>query len=367
MYCSEACRDAHFRHSHNLLCTGPIQQEDHPLIRFKYHALEHTDTLLLAAQVLAHLVNRSRASGGGPEALRGLIAELMVFCHAPFTQACRPPPGRERDVEFVAHTDGLIAEAARLLRAAFEIHAPAEAAVLFEHGPALLSEVLGLFEYNNIDVEVNSMLAPFFASKVQALAASCTSNPQVAAELQAVERLLREKEWMMRCAWGEETTGIYEDDGEAPSGPDSSMTAELDGDAAMGEGDAAAGDLYDPKVSSALMAEVGAEVGRMSLEQLVQAPWPTVHGTALFVTVARINHSCVPNLKIEFHRNSAVLTAIALRPLKAEEELCISYIRQEADVKTRRRQLLEYGFTCSCEKCLQEDSGTVRKTQRRLK
>mmetsp|Transcript_8969 Transcript_8969/g.21278 ORF Transcript_8969/g.21278 Transcript_8969/m.21278 type:complete len:166 (+) Transcript_8969:188-685(+) len=165
----------------------------------------------------------------------------------------------------------------------------------------------------------------------------------------------------MRCAWGEETTGIYEDDGEAPAGQGP------DDDAAMGEADLAAGDMYDPKVSSALMAEVGAEVGRMSLEELVRSPWPTMHGTALFVSVARINHSCVPNLKIEFHRNSACLTAIALKPLTMGEELCISYIRQEADVKTRRRQLLEYGFTCNCEKCIQEDSGSVRKLQRRLK
>mmetsp|Transcript_100737 Transcript_100737/g.225807 ORF Transcript_100737/g.225807 Transcript_100737/m.225807 type:complete len:136 (-) Transcript_100737:60-467(-) len=135
----------------------------------------------------------------------------------------------------------------------------------------------------------------------------------------------------------------------------------------MGEGDAAAGDLYDPKVSSALMAEVGAQVAQMSLEQLIQAPWPTMHGTALYVSVARINHSCMPNLKIEFHRNSACLTAFALRPLVAEEELCISYIRQEADVQTRRRQLLEYGFTCICQRCLQEDNGVARKTQRRLK
>ena len=45
----EACRDAHFQQCHNLLCVGPLRAED-PLLRFKYHALEHADTLLLAAQ-----------------------------------------------------------------------------------------------------------------------------------------------------------------------------------------------------------------------------------------------------------------------------------------------------------------------------
>lgn len=299
--------------------------------------------------------------------MRGLMAELLVFCHAPFRDACRAPPGRGKDAEFLAHTDKLIGEAAQLLQAAFRLQAPAEAEALFEHGPTFLSEVLGLFEYNNIDVEVGSPLGPFFVCKAQALATACGSDPRAAAELQMLERLLREKEWVMRCTWGAETTGIYEDDVEVvAAGPETTMVAEFEGDAAMGEADAA-GEYFNPEVASKLMAEAGAEVGRMSLEELLQAPWPTMHGTALFVSIARINHSCTPNLKIQFHGNSVRLTAVTLRPVAVGEELCISYIKQEADVKTRRHQLLEYGFTCSCERCLQEDSGSVRKTQRRLK
>merc|ERR1712232_899005 len=143
LYCSEHCRDAHFRHSHNLLCVGPISNEDHPLIRFKYHALEHADTLMLAAQVMAFLVNRAQAAGGGPDVMRGLMMELLGFCHAPFRDACRAPPGRGKDVEFLHHTDTLISEAASLLKAAFDARAPAESAALFEAGPAFLSELLG--------------------------------------------------------------------------------------------------------------------------------------------------------------------------------------------------------------------------------
>jgi len=339
LYCSEACRDAHFGHSHNLLCVGLIENEDHPLLQFKLHALQHTDTLLLAAQVLANLVNRARSDGGVP-ALRGLIAELKTLCHAPFPQVCRPPRGQVKDAEFLARTDAWIAEAARLLQAALGPHAQAETAVLFERGPALLSEVLGLFEYNNITVQVASPLASFFAGKAQELAAIRERDAAAAAELQAVELLLRGKEHFMRRAWGEETTGICED--------------------------AAGGGSSARRPPSAQEAE--AEVEQMSLEQLLQAAWPTMYGDALSVSTSLTNHSCAPNLKIKFTGNNACLTAISLKPVAEGEELCYSYIQEGAGVKARQRQLLHWGFTCQCERCLQEDAGSARKVRRqRLK
>lgn len=355
IYCSEACRDAHFRHSHNLLCVGLLDREDHPLLRFKYHALEHADTLLLAAQVMAHLVNRSKALGGGAQVAQQLAEELLNFCHAPFRDACRAPPGRSKDAEFLAHTDGLIAEAATLLRQSLEPHAPAEVAALFQNAPALLAELMGLFEYNNIDVEVNSPLGPLINARVAELLATGASDPQASEELQLLDRLLREKEWVMRCVWGEETTGIFNDDDDDI---DDSASSVGDADTSMGD------EAHEAEVA---MAEARTEVEKMSMEQLLQAPWPSLHGTALFASVARMNHSCAPNMKIEFPGNSACLSAVSLTAINPGDELCISYIKQEADVITRRRQLLEYGFTCSCSRCLAEDSGIQRKAQKRLK
>merc|ERR1719436_862218 len=102
---------------------------------------------MLAAQVIAYLVNRARENGGGADATRRLMSELMCFCHAPFRDACRAPPGRAKDAEFFQHTDGLVTEAARLLKAALDLQgAAAETAAIFEHGAAFFSELLGLFE-----------------------------------------------------------------------------------------------------------------------------------------------------------------------------------------------------------------------------
>lgn len=363
VYCSERCRDAHFRNCHNLLCTGPIQTEDHPLLKFKYHAIEHADTFLLAGQVFAFLINRAMGAGGGVDVMRNLMSDLLGFCHAPFRDACRAPPGRGKDAEFIHHTDQLIAKAAMLLHAALEPHAPVEVAALFEGGAFFFSEVLGLFEYNNIDVEVPSPLGALFVARGQFLVtAAHAGDARAAAELEVFAQLLREKEWVMQCVVPEETTGIYGDDGEAAGGQAA--------DAAMDEAtpmEAGIDEAADLQVATAAMAEARRRVDTMSFAELLEAPWPSLHGTALFATVARVNHSCAPNLRIDFPMNCARLTATALAPIAEGEELCISYIRQEPDVQTRRRRLLEYGFVCSCPRCLQEDSGTTRRAQRRLK
>mmetsp|Transcript_64896 Transcript_64896/g.120763 ORF Transcript_64896/g.120763 Transcript_64896/m.120763 type:complete len:482 (-) Transcript_64896:9-1454(-) len=358
LYCSTACRDAHYMHSHNLLCAGLVETEDHPLIKFKYLAIENTDTLLLAAQVFAHLVNRAKAVGGGADTTRALLQELFAFCHAPLKEASRPPPGRAKDVEFALHCDRLVGEAAELLKAAFDLHSPSEAAALFEHGPLYLSELLGLFEYNNIDVEVASPLGSYFQSRAQMLGmAVAQGSADAQQELQLLEALLREKEWVMRCVWGEETTGIF-DDGLDEEGDDIAMSEDEEDDLDEGAISAAA---------EAAMAKARQYVDGLSMNQLLQTRWPAMHGTALFVSVARINHSCAPNLKVDFPDNSCRLRATALQPLSSGAELCISYIHSELPVQERRRQLAEYGFACNCERCIAEDSGNSRRTAKRLK
>merc|ERR1719491_1301753 len=130
----------------------------------------------------------------------------------------------------------------------------------------------------------------------------------------------------MRCVWGEETTGIYAGDGD----PESQIT---DGDTTMAQISNLDEQGFHPALASAAMADARAVVDRKSLQELVQAQWPPLHGTALYSSVARLNHSCAPNCKIEFPNNSARLAAVSLRPLNAGEEISISYIRQEAEVK----------------------------------
>ncbi|KAI0469679.1 TPR domain-containing protein [Xylariaceae sp. FL0804] len=79
-----------------------------------------------------------------------------------------------------------------------------------------------------------------------------------------------------------------------------------------------------------------------------------VAGTrAVFKTVARINHSCLPNSQGNFHSGIGQFAVHATRPIAGGEEVTISYLDDQLAVGVvRRKHLLDgYGFTCACPIC----------------
>ncbi|KAF2808812.1 SET domain-containing protein [Mytilinidion resinicola] len=83
----------------------------------------------------------------------------------------------------------------------------------------------------------------------------------------------------------------------------------------------------------------------------------------LFLTTARLNHSCTPNARVSFCESRGKMTAYALSDIKAGEELTISYLEDEktADLENtttfmkraeRQAQLKQkWGFECTCSVC----------------
>ena len=75
----------------------------------------------------------------------------------------------------------------------------------------------------------------------------------------------------------------------------------------------------------------------------------------LFPTISRLNHSCQPNCN--HYWSGTVFKVRAMKPVKAGEELTISYMSplQRADFHSResRRKILheEFGFDCNCDLC----------------
>lgn len=94
---------------------------------------------------------------------------------------------------------------------------------------------------------------------------------------------------------------------------------------------------------------------------------------AIFLTVARINHSCVPNA--QGNLNTALpggqFTIHALRAIADGEEITLSYLHDELAIRSARQRRLQqgYGFECACEICNTKDSqeSHERSHQRRLK
>jgi len=79
-------------------------------------------------------------------------------------------------------------------------------------------------------------------------------------------------------------------------------------------------------------------------------------GCGVYVRNSFFNHSCDPNVNYWVLNNTLEVECSLLRPVKENEELCISYIDTTFKLKKRRAKLLEgYLFHCTCTKCLSDE------------
>ncbi|PHJ17946.1 histone lysine set [Cystoisospora suis] len=80
--------------------------------------------------------------------------------------------------------------------------------------------------------------------------------------------------------------------------------------------------------------------------------FPPFIGIGLFSAVSMTNHSCWPNVEVDYPYGDKRAVVRALRDIKAGEELRQSYIDETLRLRKRRRQLKQhYKFTCNCPRC----------------
>ena len=75
---------------------------------------------------------------------------------------------------------------------------------------------------------------------------------------------------------------------------------------------------------------------------------------ALFPAASRFNHSCCANAFAD--TSSTQATVRALRNIQAGEEVCVSYCAVAQTREDRIGQFVGKGFSCTCERCLLEES-----------
>ncbi|RPA79014.1 hypothetical protein BJ508DRAFT_416216 [Ascobolus immersus RN42] len=72
--------------------------------------------------------------------------------------------------------------------------------------------------------------------------------------------------------------------------------------------------------------------------------------------LAKINHSCCPNARIDITGKEAAVTAVT--DVNVGDEVTVSYVDTEMNVEARRKELREtWFFECKCEKCKVELGG----------
>eukprot|EP00434_Breviolum_minutum_P009969 symbB.v1.2.008789.t1/scaffold536.1/size343967/5 len=88
--------------------------------------------------------------------------------------------------------------------------------------------------------------------------------------------------------------------------------------------------------------------------------------TALFELISRINHSCVPNVRMIGDGRPAQL--VAVRPIKQQDELLLCYGGWEtaflkSSWRDRQRHLFHnWGFTCACPRCEDDSRNSLGET-----
>ena len=345
VYCSEACKEAAWCSHHRFFCVAeePDTVESN-LARFKYYCLGVAgcgDTLLLAGQVMCHFVVKA---DGCENKLDQIVREFLSFKHLDFLEVSLPPKidDPEAVLNFKAWLGETVEEAYELLKAALSHKDPLFEMLFRLGGVGLYRKILGIFEWNIVDISIpNDFVTRFFLEKSSA--ASCEEEQALMA------RIFKEKEVMLKCReiMGADISGdLFNDDSEDLSTDEG--VDEIEEDHEHDDGG-----LYEEALSQ--IDEKFAQNPSSFYPTLDEEWWPKFSGTGLFQTVSRLNHSCRPNISIEFPSGTFCAEGILVREVLAGEELTISYVNENLPVEKRRKKLKDFfGFDCMCEKCLEE-------------
>ncbi|KAL1745555.1 hypothetical protein HDZ31DRAFT_81890 [Schizophyllum fasciatum] len=79
--------------------------------------------------------------------------------------------------------------------------------------------------------------------------------------------------------------------------------------------------------------------------------------------ISRANHSCRPNAHVFFDEGLFASVLRPVRPIKAGEEIFISYTAGLELYKERKASLASYGFECSCQSCTDPAASDARRMQ----
>lgn len=171
VYCSAACRRA-AAPSHRLLCVGPVPDDwpDHPLLRFKLHALRCNEAFLLAAEVVASLLAElgaatATATARGAAAAKGRAA-CWIEHYMPdgprlwWDVAQQPPRMSAAGVSLATFRDSCrahVSASASLLQAALSSRGACgeEVSALLEVD-GFYGQLMGLFELYSMGVRVGA-------------------------------------------------------------------------------------------------------------------------------------------------------------------------------------------------------------------
>ncbi|CBN78619.1 conserved unknown protein [Ectocarpus siliculosus] len=410
VYCSPRCRSEHWERCHRLLCVGPVPDEEaqsHPLVEFRIHAMQTNEIFLLVGEVMAQIATaftekvreKPGADGSGgdldvDDEISAARAPFADFVQEPWwdvavardgrdkTDGSSPPPctpddgcnGDENVCAAAAALPGtlraLCGESSALLRRAFArsvgpLPAPLEQALTAE----MFGRVVGMFEQNNVGIRAPSPIPEVLRELLSASSEGDSDDATRGISREVLGEVAQLVGEVMDDEY-EEEEGEDEDEGDLP------MICRVSPRTFVAGDDALEGSGMGPGEAETIL-KVAMDGGGEEGEEVVSL-FPPLDGTALYPLICCMNHSCRPNCLVRYpgRRREKKATAdpekaagagagsadplvaqlVLLEDVPAGEELTQSYVTREMGLVERREALEDYGFFCTCPRCLEEEA-----------
>ncbi|OEH80224.1 hypothetical protein cyc_02159 [Cyclospora cayetanensis] len=283
---------------------------------------------------LQHTVNNGEATTA---AAKQLLSLLLQHEHGLWEETERTEdesPGTDSEAEEENELDRreIVTRGTELLLLGLR-----EKSEVYNHlvSASLVSRLLSVFEHCNTDLHQ--------ANPLNAFVSRCLLNPMSGGS-EALRHLLAEKEAVLFLLFGSSDRNEGEDtDFRGPGEGVPSLHAIRNYYASKPLPELAP-PLEDPMVPT--------EGDLPKSPQNTGRAFPPMKGTAFYCSMARINHCCNPNMRIEVGARGCLRLRL-IRGVGCGEELCVSYLEgvRGMEREERRQRLKAFGFDCSCHHC----------------
>ena len=401
LYCSSICADTHWKSGHKCLCTGKISAEEaerHPLIAFKEHACATNEIFLLVADVFSRIcceVEKAKAEGidDFSTAVNAAMSPFSRFVRGLWWEIAVPPTHCDHEAfknvlrELVVDSHKLLSPALDLREKGLETYLDVD----------YFSRTVGMFEQNNVGIRLENPIHKHVEDILSTEDKSSDDNvekllqkvnkvveridvndcenecdeigtknesdikDQDMAEGKSFEYLPFLNTFVSRSdiGWRVENTNEDAESEEGRNEDDNIVedSKEEEEEEEEEEEDVNLIEVYDKAGNfdvDAAKRKILLLINQLGKEVI----FPPLDGTAFYTLVCKVNHSCDPNAFVRYamyHEHGIVAEMQLTKDIDAGEELTISYIDESCSYEKRRKLLRDYGFSCKCVKCCQQE------------
>jgi len=373
VYCSLECQEDDWEWGgHKELCTGRIDDPEHPLVQFSHFAIQSNEIFLLIASWLARIHNQQIPyneddSTTGPDPHPMIDFSMNLWWDVATLSMADDPT---RDTEMAALEEScrsLCQESHEFLKASWPGYKDSKWLT-----PKAIARLIGSLEQNCIGVRrkhplrQNIMEDKALRQDYHRQIVTCLKKSGMIGDSDDEEEEEEEKEGDdddSQCSTCNEE-GSQRNEDVSLEGSESAESETMDIYPASAIDDVDESD-YAPDEVAAFLSDLSHPLNIGSDDDWDEIFTP-FDGTAHFAFTEKMNHSCEPNTVILYKsrgwgRNHPLVGyCLALKDIEPDEELTISYIEKDEPYESRRKALMNYGFECLCAKCLRENPALCR-------